>query len=463
MSILVVGVSHHSAPVELLERLALDGDQVDKLVQAVQSIDHVREATVLATCNRVEIYTEVDRFHGSVEAVCQALCDLSGEATDTVVPHLYVHYDDGAVSHLFHVAAGLDSMVVGEGQILSQARESLRLGQDLGTVGPALNAAFQQALRVAKRTHTETDIDHAAPSLVSVSLDRARDWLGGLEGRRAVVVGAGAMASLAVTTLQRSGVRDVVVVNRTEDKGARLASAYSVRSAPMHALPHEVADADVVLSCTGAVGTVLSVDTLREAWSPREDLRRVVVDLALPHDVEPAVAGLPGVRLVGLRQLAEELGDEDAGVVDVLGVRRIVTEEIRAFLDARRVASVTPTVVALRSMATEVVDAELTRLEGRLPGLDASTRSELEQALRRVAQKLLHQPTVRVKELAGRPGVVSYAEALAELFALDPKAVEAVTSVDSTGTGSAPLDPVEPPRGLPVPPPLDTDVEGGAP
>ncbi|GAA1909555.1 glutamyl-tRNA reductase [Nocardioides marmoribigeumensis] len=434
MSILVVGVSHHSAPVELLERLALDGDQVEKLVQAVQTVDHVRESTVLATCNRVEIYTEVDRFHGSVEAICQALCDLSGEATDEVVPHLYVHYDDGAVSHLFHVAAGLDSMVVGEGQILSQARESLRLGQELGTVGPALNAAFQQALRVAKRTHTETDIDHAAPSLVSVSLDRAGEWLGGLEGRRAVVVGAGSMAGLAVATLIRAGVRDVVVLNRTEDKGARLAAAHGARSAPVSALAAEVAQADLLLSCTGAVGTVIDASVLEQAWRASDGVRRAVVDLALPHDVDPAVGDLPGVRLIGLRRLAEELGDDTeagAGMVDVIGVRRIVSEEIRAFLDARRVASVTPTVVALRSMATDVVDAELTRLDGRLSGLDPVVRTEVEQALRRVAQKLLHQPTVRVKELASRAGVVSYAEALAELFALDPQAVEAVTSAEA--------------------------------
>ena len=173
MSVLVVGVSHHTAPVALLERLALDGDGVEKLVQAVHHTDHVQESTVLATCNRIEIYTDVDRFHGSVEAICTALCDLSGEPVDSVVPHLYVHYDDGAISHLFHVAAGLDSMVVGEGQILGQTREALRMGQELGTVGPALNAAFQQALRVAKRTHAETEIDRVAPSLVSVSLARA--------------------------------------------------------------------------------------------------------------------------------------------------------------------------------------------------------------------------------------------------------------------------------------------------
>ena len=424
MSILVVGISHRTADVGLLERLALSPDQVEKLVVAVQGADHVREATALATCNRVEIYTDVDRFHGSVESITRALCDLAGESVDAVVPHLYVHYDDGAVSHLFHVTAGLDSMVVGEGQILSQARESLRLGQELGAVGPALNAAFQQALRVAKRAHTETDIDRAAPSLVSVTLDRATDWLGGLTGKRVVVVGAGAMASLTVSSLSRAGVDDLVVINRTLPKAERLATQYGVRHASLSDLAAELAGADLVVSCTGAVGTVVTADMLLAD----RGARRAVIDLALPHDVDPAVADIEGVFLVGLRDLATELSEDDEALVDVIAVRRIVAEEVRAFLDARRVASVTPTVVALRSMATEVVAAEVARVSSRVPGLDPALRHEVEQALHRVAHKLVHQPTVRVKELAASEGAVSYAEALAELFALDPQAVEAVTS-----------------------------------
>ena len=424
MSILVVGVSHHTADVELLERLALTPDQVEKLVVAVQGTDHVREATALATCNRVEIYTDVDRFHGSVEAICRALCDLSGESVDEVVPHLYVHYDDGAVSHLFHVAAGLDSMVVGEGQIISQARESLRLGQELGSVGPALNAAFQQALRVAKRAHTETDIDRAAPSLVGVTLQRAADWLDGLAGRRVVVVGAGAMASLTVSALADAGVADLVVLNRTAAKAQRLAEQYGARHAPLDALAEQVRAADLVVSCTGAVGQILGADLLDTGRSEP----RAVIDLALPHDVDPAVADLDAVRLIGLRELAAELSDDDDALVDVIAVRRIVAQEVQAFVDARRVASVTPTVVALRSMATEVVTAEVARLLSRLPDLDPAVRLEMEQSLRRVAHKLVHQPTIRVKELANSAGAVSYAEALAELFALDPQAVEAVTS-----------------------------------
>lgn len=427
MSVLVVGVSHHSAPMELLERLALDADRVQKLVHAVQLTDHVQEATVLATCNRVEIYTDVDRFHGSVEDICRALCELTGEEADTVVPHLYVHYDDGAVSHLFHVASGLDSMVVGEPQILGQVREALRVGQELGSIGPALNAAFQQALRVAKRTHAETGIDGAAPSLVSVSLARAAQQLGTLAGMRALVVGAGAMASLAVGTLARAGAADIVVVNRTATKAARLAEQHGGRAAPLESLPEELSRVDLLLSCTGSMGLVLTAAELRTA---RGEATRplAVVDLALPHDVDPAVDDLPGVSLVDLRRLAEELSEGEAGeVADVLGVRRIVTEEIQAFLDARRVASVTPTVVALRTMATGVVDAELARLDSRLPSLPPDVRAEVETTVRRVADKLMHQPTVRVKELANSTGAVSYAAALAELFSLDQQAVEAVT------------------------------------
>ena len=430
MSVLVVGVSHHTAPVSLLEQLTIEGDGVEKLLLAVQQTEHVQEAAVLATCNRLEIYTEVDRFHGSVESICQALCDQAGQSTEAVVPHLYVHYDDGAVAHLFHVAAGLDSMVVGEGQILGQAREALRLGQELGTVGTALNAAFQQALRVAKRTHAETEIDRAAPSLVSVSLDRAVDHVGPLAGRRAVVVGAGAMASLAVSTLSRMGLEDLVVVNRTEEKADRLAEQYSARSARMSELTEVLPDVDVLVSCTGSVGILLTAETLASARSG-SDRPLAVVDLAMPHDVDPAVAELPGVRLVDLQRLAEELTDEDAAAaVDVVGVRRIVTEEIQAFLNARRLASVTPTVVALRSMATGVVDAELARLDSRLPDLDPQARAELELAVRRVADKLMHQPTVRVKELANSDGAVSYAAALAELFSLDQQAVDAVTRAE---------------------------------
>jgi glutamyl-tRNA reductase len=425
MSVLVVGISHRSSPVALLERVALDDDGVQKLMADASACDHVSEATVIATCNRVEIYTEVDRFHGSVESLSRLLVDRAGQTTEAMLPHLYVHYDDGAISHLFQVAAGLDSMALGEGQILGQTREALRRGQELGTVGPALNTLFQQALRVGKRTRAETAIDQVAPTLVTAALDQVGGAVDSVRGKAVVVLGAGAMAGLATATVSRMGARRVSVVNRSQDRARRLAGQYDAHPVPMTGLATELATADVLITCTGSVGILVSREMLAAARAEAAD-PLATVDLALPHDVDPAAADLPGVTLLGLAQLAAALHDGSDGA-EVLEVRRILGEEITAFLAARRQASVTPTVVALRSMATSVVDAEMTRLETRLPDLDEALRAEIRHTVRRVADKLLHEPTVRVKELANEQGAVSYAAALAELFALDPEAVDAVT------------------------------------
>jgi glutamyl-tRNA reductase len=425
MSVLVVGISHNSAPVSLLERVALDHDGVQKLITDAASCEHVSEATVIATCNRLEIYTEVERFHGSIEQISRLLVDRAGESTEAMLPHLYVHYDDGAISHLFQVAAGLDSMAVGEGQILGQTREALRRGQELGTVGPNLNLLFQQALRVGKRTRAETEIDQVAPTLVSAALDETAKVVGAVEGKHVVVIGAGAMAGLATATASRLGAGRLSIVNRSVDRAVRLAVQYSGEAVRLADLGDELARADIVISCTGSSGTIIDRALLSRV---RGDVERplALIDLALPHDIDPDVADLAGVRRVGLAELGDLLHGGATGR-EVQEVRRILGEEVTAFLAARRQASVTPTVVALRSMATNVVDAEMTRLEGRLPALDDAVREEIRQTVRRVADKLLHEPTVRVKELANEQGAVSYAAALAELFALDPDAVDAVT------------------------------------
>jgi glutamyl-tRNA reductase len=417
MTILVVGISHRSAPIPLLERLAIDRDGTDKLVEDVLANPHVTEATAVVTCNRLEIYAAVDRFHGSVEDLSQRLLQPAGGNVETLLPHLYVHYDDGAVAHLFQVAAGLDSMAVGEAQVLGQTRAALARGQEQGSVGPVLNTLFQQALRVGKRAHAETGIDRAAPTLVSAALDRATPDLG---GRRVLVVGAGGMAGLAVATVVRRDAGEVVVVNRSRERGLRLAGEYDARWAPLTDLAAEVAEADVVVACAGATGLLLSRETVAAAGRPL-----ALVDLALPHDIDPTVGDLPGVTLVTLADLAGDLRDSEAGA-EVEAVRGIVTAEVEAFVSARRQANMTPTVVALRSMATSVVESEMARLEHRLPHLEAETRAELLTALRRVTDKLVHQPTIRAKELGDRDAV-SYAAALAELFALDPEAVDAMT------------------------------------
>ena len=429
MSVLVVGISHKSAPVSLLETLALDADGARKLVLDVSDLDHVGEAAVISTCNRLEVYADVDRFHGSVEDISRLLLGRAGAAPEELVQNLYVHYDDGAVSHLFNVAAGLDSMVLGEGQILGQAREGLRVAQELDTVGPSLNLLFQQALRVGKRAHAETEMDAAAPSMVSAALEHSVGKRGGVAGLDVLVLGAGAMASLAVATLAREGARSITVANRSLANAERLASEYGAKVVPLHQAPRVLSGSDLVMTCTGAAGVMLTAAQVAEARG--DETRRLdVIDLALPHDVDPAVADLPGVHLLGIAQLAETLGTDHDAVRALAGARDIVTQEIQSFLSARRQASVTPTVIALRTMATGVVEAEMERLTARLGEVEPAVLDEVRRTVHRVAEKLLHQPTVRVRELADASGGVSYATALAELFSLDPEAVSAVTRVE---------------------------------
>ncbi|MDQ3095520.1 MAG: glutamyl-tRNA reductase, partial [Actinomycetota bacterium] len=215
MSILVVGASHRSAPVEILEQLAVDADGAAKLRTAVLDTAHVNEAAVLATCNRIEVYADVDRFHGSIDDLTALLVQRTDLSADALTASLYVHYDEAAVAHLFSVAAGLDSMVVGESQILGQVRAALRSGQDDASVGTTLNALFQQGLRVGKRAHAETGIDRAGQSLVSVALADAVEVVGPLEGLRVLIVGAGSVAALAAASARRAGVGEIVVLSRT--------------------------------------------------------------------------------------------------------------------------------------------------------------------------------------------------------------------------------------------------------
>jgi glutamyl-tRNA reductase len=418
VSYLVVGISHRSADIDVLERVALDHEAATKLALAVKHTPAVAESAVLATCNRTEVYATVDRFHAGMDEVTAILSDITGVPLLDLAEHLYVHFEEGAVAHLFQVAVGLDSMVVGESQILGQVKETLRFGQDLETIGTDLNALFQHALRVGKRARAETGIDAAGRSVVSAGLDA----VGGFEGRRALIVGAGSMASLAAQTLLTGGAASVTIANRNYDRAVALAERVGGTAIQLAAVPDALADADLVVSCTGARGVVLTEEMIRNATDGRPF---GVLDVALPRDVSPEAARLPGVTLVTLADLAGTAGGSQD---DIDEVRRIVGEETGSFEATRRAASVAPTVVALRAMATELVESELARLERKLPGLDEAQRNEVARTVRRVVDKVLHNPTVRVKELAADPGGPTYADALRELFALDPAKVDAVTA-----------------------------------
>jgi glutamyl-tRNA reductase len=429
VSLLVVGLSHRSASVELLERTALAEDDIDKLLAHATAAEPVDEAVVLATCNRLEVYADVRRFHGGVQELTDALVHRTGVPLGDLADHLYVHYEDRAVQHLFEVASGLDSMVVGEQQILGQLRTAMQSGREAATVGRALGPLIEHALRAGKRAHAETGIDRAGRSLISVALDLADRSLDGLSDRSAALVGAGSMSALAATTLRRRDVGALVVVNRTPANARRLARSVEATVSPIEALVDVVADADLLVSCTGAVGTVISAETVATAMRRRPERPLFVIDLALPRDVDPDAKSLPGVTVIDLESLRSVLEDDDV-VRDIEAARHIVTEEVGSHLSKQRAERVAPTVVALRARAQQVVDAELARLEGRLPHLDERSRREVTLAVSRVVDKLLHTPTVRVKELAEAPGGDSYAEALRELFALDPAAMAAVAQAD---------------------------------
>jgi len=450
MSLLAVGVSHQTAPVALLEQFAMGPDDRVKALHELVGSDYVSEALVLATCNRIEVFAEVEKFHGGVTDVSRVLARQAGATVEELSPYVTVHYEDQAVAHLFTVAAGLESMVVGETQVLGQLRAAYALAREEGTVGRALHPVAQRALRVGKRVHTETGIDRAGASLVSVALDRAEERIGSLDGRSVLVVGAGSMGALAATTLARCGA-SVVVSSRTEAHAARLADSIGGRVAPLGDLPEELAAADVLLTCTGATGLVVGVDVVTGAMAGR-NRPLVVVDLALPRDVDPGVSALPGVHVVDLALLQGERastpGRPTAGPVaadDIAAAHALVETETALLRAERQAAEVAPTVSALRSQAAEVVDAELLRLAGRLPDLDARARTEISRTVRRVVDKLLHEPTVRVKELAATSGETDYAGALRALFGLgidtpvdaeDANLSEAVR-VDPERTGEA--------------------------
>ena len=438
---LVVGLSHKSAPVTVLERAAVNGDALGKLLRDVAQAEPVAEVFVVSTCNRVEVYADVDRFHAAVTAICELLGRHCGVPAAELTAYLYVHYEDRAISHLMAVACGLDSMVVGEGQILGQVRSSVKFAADQGTVGRVLSELGRLALRTGKRSRAETGIDQAGLSLLTVAIEVAaqsgteaaaeRPAAGALAGRDVLIVGAGSMSALAAATATRSGAASIVVANRTRSRAERLAADVSATAAGLADLPAAMGAADVVISCTGATGQVITRDMVSAAVSVRTLAGRpgplVVLDLAMPRDVEPAAGGLPGVVLVGMDQLSGH-GTAATGE-DVPAVRAIIEAELAAYHSAIDAARVAPTVVALRAKAAKVVEAELARLEGRLNSDDLSghARDEIAQTVRRVVDKLLHAPTVRVKELAGSPGGEEYAAALRVLFDLDPRAVEAVT------------------------------------
>ena len=427
MSLLIIGMNHRTAPTELLEKASLPAASLPEILALLTSGDAVNEAAVLSTCNRTEVYVDAATFHGGVDEVSSLLGKFAGVAREELTAHLYVHHDARAVAHVFSVASGLDSMVVGESQILGQLRGAFNIAREEGQTGRVLNELLSHALRVGKRAHAQTGIDRLGISLVSAGLALADSTTPTADACRAVVVGAGSTGSLAAATLQRRGYSSITIANRTVANAQSLADQVAGTAIGLDALASAIADADVVVATTAAPGWVLTRDQVEAAMLGRPDRPLTILDLALPRDVEPAAAEVEGVHIVDLDTI-RTAAEREPVVDEVDAVRGIVTSEVADFLAWQQAQSVAPTVVALRSKAEALVTDELARLTTRLPELTDAQREAVEQAVRRVVDKLLHSPTVRVKQLAAGADGSGYATALRELFELGPDVIDAVSS-----------------------------------
>jgi glutamyl-tRNA reductase len=414
MNLIVVGVSHHTAPVELLERLTVTADGTPPMLAEFGAKPHVTEVVVLSTCNRVEVYAVVSAFHGGLAEIAAVLAARTGLDVAALAAHLYVHYGSETVRHALRVASGLDSMVVGEAQILGQLRDAYGISAGRDAAGRFLHELMQQALRVGKRVHAETGIDRAGRSVVTAALGLVP---GGLEGRRALVVGAGSMGALGLATLARSGVGELFVTNRGADRARRLGVLHGATAVDFADLATALSTVDLVVCATASPDPVLTEPMVRAALADRDGAPLALLDLAVPRDIAAEVGDLPGVTLIDLDGVATATMDEPSAT-DREAAEAIVTAEVDAFLTWLRGAEVAPTVAALRARADEVVESELSRLRQRRPDLTDEQRAEVAHAIHRVVQRLLHSPTVRVRQLATTAGGDQYAALLRELFDL---------------------------------------------
>lgn len=422
MSVVVVGLDRERAPLGLLERVSVGDESLAKVLGELRDRAPVSEVVVLSTCLRTEIYAVVDRFHLGVERLHEYLADMAGASVSELSEHLHVLFDDAVTLHLFEVASGLRSTVVGETEVLGQVRRALTVAEAERAAGPVLTGLFRRAVRVGRLVRTETAIAQGTTSLSHVALSLAVERLGGdLAGRKVAVVGAGEMGESLVSTLHaRHRPADLVVVNRTRARARALSESVGGRAAGLEELPDALRGADVVIVSTGAAVPVLDADLLRPVGEARRDSAPlVVVDLGVPRNVEPAVRHLPGIALFDMDDLtvhAERALDSRRG--ELHQASTVVAREIERFREDDRARGAAPVVAALRVHVDELRRAELDRHRARSRQLDAEQWEEVEAVVRDVLAKLMHQPTVALKEAAGTPRGERLVEALRTLFDL---------------------------------------------
>jgi glutamyl-tRNA reductase len=420
VSLVAFGLSHRTAPLATLERVSVAKDRLAKLLHRLCSDDAVAGAVVLSTCNRTEVYLDAERFHDSYRAARDALADQAEMVSHELVPHLSVSYETDAVEHLFTVAAGLESAVLGEHEILGQVRDAWEQARVEGTVTPALDLLFRHAVEVGKRVRSETTIGRGTASIGHAAVELAEQQLGGLSGRRVAVLGAGEIGTTVASALAARGVADLAVVNRGSERAKSVASSLGARPVALDRLVDELLEADVLVTAVGAPGVVVELEVVEQILAARSGRPLVVVDTGLPRNVDPDAAGLSGVTLLDLDDLKHFA---EAGINQrsraAAAAHELVEEALVKHLGERVARQADPVVAALRSWAEDVRRAEVERYRGRLAGLSDAELEVVESLTRSLLGKLLHGPTVSLKEAADSTRGVKLAELAAELFRLE--------------------------------------------
>lgn len=419
MSVVVIGLNHRSTPLDLLERMTIGGARLPKALHDLVSRADVSEAVVLSTCNRTEVYAVAERFHGAYQDIRDFFAEVAFLAPEDFADHLYVHYDAPAVAHLFSVASGLDSAVLGESEILGQVKRAWQIARVEGAAGPALNLLFRHALEAGKRARTDTGIARSITSVSQAAVAMAAARLDGLSGRRVLVLGAGEMGEAMAVGLAKAG-SELSLANRTWERAVQLAARVEGRAVRLLDVPAALADVDVLLSSTGAAVPLLAADDVEAVIAARHGRPLLIVDIAVPRDIDPAVGRLPGVTLLDMDDLR---AFADAGSLArrgaVASVQELLDDELERYLGATSAREVAPMIVALRDRAEGVRQAELDRFRVKLDGLDAVQLEAIEGLTRGIIGKLLHDPSIVLKDAAGSPRGERLVASLRELFALD--------------------------------------------
>jgi len=419
MSIVVLGVNYHTSPVTLLEKVMIPVPALSEALRVLSSHSDIREVVVLSTCNRTEVYAVAERFHGAHDDILEFLCETSGLSADDITPHLYSQFDDDAVVHLFEVAAGIDSAVLGETEIVGQVRDAWDFAMKQGTSRSTLNLLFRYALESGKRARTETGISRSTASVAHAAVEMAEEILGTLSGKRVLVVGAGEMGEGVAGALSRAGTESITVLNRTVSRAEALAEKIGARVSEFESLETELFSADVVLACTGAGGVIIDHELMSRV---RKDVATplLVVDIALPRDVAASVAELPGVTLRDLDHLSDwAQRGIDKRASEVGQVREIIGEEVKRFLLDQTQRQAAPLVAQLREVVESIRTAEMERFESALAAMTPEQRELVESISHGIINKMLHAPSVRLREAAGTPQGERLSAAVRDLFSLE--------------------------------------------